>query len=162
MLFRSTTVYILLPAVSDTTHVSPGICAAILAGGKSSRMGTDKALMGLDGMTMIEKVLQAVPTQIADPTVITNNPEDYAFLNLPLHRDVIKGIGPLGGIYTALKHCKTTHCLIVACDLPFLNAGILHQLSERGPAWDVLVVDTDKGVEPLCAVYSKHCLSVIQ
>ncbi|MDZ7291576.1 MAG: NTP transferase domain-containing protein [candidate division KSB1 bacterium] len=138
------------------------ICAAILAGGKSLRMGTNKALLELNGKKVIEHVVTAVQRVADEIMLITNTPEEFAFLKLPMFRDEIEGIGPLGGIYTALQKCSTPHCLIVACDLPFLSEALLRFLSENAGSDAVFAIDAGKGVEPLCAVYSKTCLPAIE
>ena len=138
------------------------ISAAVLAGGKSSRMGKNKALLSLNGKTLIEHVTSAA-LAVAEPVqVITDSPKDYTFLMLPMLADEIANLGPLGGIYTALKHCKTPHCLILACDLPFLSLELMRFLSENAGTADVFAIDAGKGVEPLCAVYSKNCLPAIE
>jgi signal transduction histidine kinase/molybdopterin-guanine dinucleotide biosynthesis protein A len=138
------------------------VCAAILAGGKSSRMGTNKALLQLNGKSVIEHVAAAVRKVADEVMLITNTPEKYGFLSLPMFRDEIQGIGPLGGIYTALQKCTTTHCLIVACDLPFLSEPLLRFLSENAGDAEIFAIDSGNGVEPLCAVYSKSCLPEIE
>lgn len=137
------------------------VCAAILAGGKSSRMGANKALLELNGKKVIEHVVAAVQRVADEVMLITNTPEEFAFLKLPMFRDEIAGIGPLGGIFTALQKCGTSHCLIVACDLPFLSEPLLRFLSENAGSDAVFAIDAGKGVEPLCAVYSKACLPTI-
>lgn len=137
------------------------VCAAILAGGKSSRMGANKALLELNGKKVIEHVATAVRKVADEVMLITNTPEEFAFLRLPMFRDDIQGIGPLGGIYTALQKCTARHCLIVACDLPFLSEPLLRFLSENAGNDKVFAIDAGNGVEPLCAVYSKACLPAI-
>jgi molybdopterin-guanine dinucleotide biosynthesis protein A len=79
-----------------------------------------------------------------------------------MFRDEIQGIGPLGGIYTALQKCSAPQCLIVACDLPFLSEPLLRFLSENAGEAEVFAIDSGNGVEPLCAVYSKACLPAIE
>lgn len=138
------------------------VCAAVLAGGKSSRMGKNKALLSLNGKTLIEHVTGAALAVTDFVQVITNAPKEYAFLKLPMLGDEIKDIGPLGGIYTALKHCEAQQCLIIACDLPFLSVELLRFLSENAGTADIFTIDAGKGVEPLCAVYSTACLPAIE
>ncbi|NOZ75951.1 MAG: molybdenum cofactor guanylyltransferase [FCB group bacterium] len=143
--------------VNQTDH-----CCAILAGGQSSRMGLNKALMKIDGLPLIERVVETVKKQVGNPVIIAREPGKYAFLNLPSHVDIIANAGPLGGIYTALTYSHSSHCLVLACDLPFLSGYLIRMLLDQGSSYDVLVVDAGKGVEPLCAVYSKDCIPVIK
>ncbi len=158
---EGTMVMLEFPAITDSTEINSGLSAAILAGGKSGRMGTNKALLRLNGTTLIEQIVNIVKKDIDRLWIITNSKEDFQFLDLPLVSDEIKDIGPLGGIYTALQYCKTTHCLIIACDLPFITEEVIGQLLDNGLSYDVLAIDTGNGVEPLCTIYSKNCLAQI-
>ncbi len=159
---KGTSIKLNFPALKESSERKTDICCAILAGGKSSRMGTNKALVKLNGKTLIERMVEKVDYSVAKPIIITNTPEDFNFLELPSFPDVIKNVGPLGGIYTALKYCNSAHCLIIACDLPFLTKEHIRLLYEQGSTYDVLAFDAGNGVEPLCAVYSKNCLPKIK
>jgi molybdopterin-guanine dinucleotide biosynthesis protein A len=101
-------------------------------------------------------------TRIKRPMIITDLPGKYAFLGLPCHADLVPRIGPLGGIYTALYHADRSHCLVLACDLPFVTPEIIALLCDRAPDHDVVAVDAGNGLEPLCAVYSRACLPAIE
>jgi molybdopterin-guanine dinucleotide biosynthesis protein A len=136
--------------------------AAVLAGGQSKRMGQDKALLQIGSKPMIKRVVEAVLTQVPDVMIVSNDLATYSFLRLPVYPDAVHDCGPLGGIYTALLHSKFQHCLVVACDLPYLSKGLLQFLCENCAPYDVLAFESEAGVEPLCAVYSKRCLSVIR
>lgn len=137
----------------------------IQAGGQSSRMGQDKALMPFLGQTLIARQvdrLQALKCQIL---VITNRPEAYAFLNLPCVSDLFPGTGPLGGLLTALEAAQTPGVGVVACDMPFLNPRLLDR--QRAILWkegaDVVVPRSQIGPEPLHAVYRREtCLPIIR
>jgi len=150
-------------ARNDTTDEA--LCSgAILAGGASSRMGANKALMQIRGEPLISRVaktLSACPA-VAEILLITNNPSEYEFLHLPIFPDRQPGKGPLGGIYTALSHAKFSRVLVVACDLPLITPELLEYLCREGADADVWVLESEKGVEPLCAVYAKSCLPVIE
>jgi molybdopterin-guanine dinucleotide biosynthesis protein A len=138
------------------------LAAAVLAGGQSKRMGQNKALLQIGGRPMIQHVVKTILTQVPDVMIISNQLATYSFLRLPGYPDEVQNCGPLGGIYTALLHSKFQHCLVVACDLPFLSKGLLQFLCENCVSYDVLAFETESGVEPLCAVYSKRCLSAIK
>ena len=147
--------------VPDPAHPN-AVSIAILAGGKSNRIGTNKALLQVGESTLIERVVAAAKTCDPRPAIITNTPAEFSFLNLPMIADEVADAGPLGGIYTALKHCRTSHCLVLACDLPFVSADIVRYLAETGPAHEALVLRAANGPEPLCATYSESCLPVIR
>lgn len=83
-------------------------------------------------------------------------------MGLPIYPDEVKSCGPLAGIYTALRHAKFQHCLVVACDLPFLSRQMIQFLCENCASYDVFAFESKSGIEPLCAVYNKNCLPIIQ
>jgi molybdopterin-guanine dinucleotide biosynthesis protein A len=129
-----------------------------MAGGKSSRMGTDKSFVQLRGKSLIDYVLAAV-AGIGDETfIITNRPEAYRSLNLPTYGDILPEKGPLGGLYTAISRAAYPHVLVVACDMPWLNNQLLdHMIGLRYQA-DAIVPRWTKHPEPLHAIYSRSCL----
>ena len=92
-----------------------GITGVILAGGKSSRYGRNKALVDLDGIPLSHRVVRVMTTIFKELLLITNTPHEYAFLQLPMHEDKIKGLGPLGGIYTGLEVIPDEAGFFVAC-----------------------------------------------
>ncbi|HNB51646.1 MAG TPA: molybdenum cofactor guanylyltransferase [Anaerolineales bacterium] len=146
-----------------------GISLVLQAGGKSTRMGRDKALVSFQGMTMIEYILQQTKGLTQDTIVITNTPEDYRFLNLPLFPDVIPDWGALGGLYTAIACAPQETCLVLACDMPFVNRPLLEHLLALLPGHDAAIPHLDPTgnqmpafAEPFRAVYRKSCLTPIQ
>lgn len=131
------------------------ISAAILAGGKSIRMGTDKGLLPFRGSLMIEHVINLLSP--IGTMLIANKPEYYR-LGYPVFSDIKKDAGPLGGIYTALEHSKTEKMLILSCDTPFISRKFIDLLlSEAEGEQDVTVPVYNGRFEPLCAVYSTKC-----
>jgi molybdopterin-guanine dinucleotide biosynthesis protein A len=133
-----------------------------MAGGKSSRMGTDKAFVPLLGMPMIEHVLKRVDGLGRETTIITNRPGDYAYLGLPTFEDIYVDHGPLGGIHSAVKNAGFPHTLIVACDMPWLNRPLLEHMIEIRNSADIIVPRWDKYPEPLHAIYSQVCSGPIE
>jgi len=107
------------------------------------------------------KALTSCPA-ISEILLITNTPAEYEFLHFPSFPDLQPGKGPLGGIYTALSHAKFSRVLVVACDLPFITPELLDYLCRESEVAEVCVLESEKGVEPLCAVYAKSCLPVIE
>jgi molybdopterin-guanine dinucleotide biosynthesis protein A len=137
------------------------LTTVIMAGGKSSRMGTDKSFVPLLGKLMIEYVLEAVAGLGEEQMLITNKQAEYAFLNLPMYGDIYPDMGPLGGFHSALSHAATPYILVVACDMPWLNRPLLeYMVSIRGSA-DIIVPRWEKYPEPLHAIYSQECLEPI-
>ena len=141
-------------------HIS--LTAAVLAGGQSRRMGQNKAIMSLGGYTLIERVIETVAPHVSNTMIIANKPVEFSFLNLPVLRDEIPCCGPMGGLFTALTHCYTSHCLVVACDLPLISETLIQQLLLSVSDSEITTVDVGNGPEPLCAVYSRKCLVPIK
>lgn len=136
---------------------------AIIAGGKSSRMGTNKSFVTLGGKPIIEHVIERVSNLgQAETLLITNRPDEYAYLNLPMHGDVLPEKGSLGGIYTAIHHSQHPHTLVVACDMPFINAELLQYMLTLRENVDVVVPRVENYPEGMHAIYSKACLQPIR
>ena len=93
----------------------------ILAGGQSRRMGENKALLRINGQTVIERIVEKLETFVDDVIIVNNHFEDYRFLNLPMVEDRYKGMGPLAGIEAGLHASRTEKNLVVACDMPFIS-----------------------------------------
>jgi molybdenum cofactor guanylyltransferase len=134
----------------------------ILAGGESSRMGCDKALLEMAGVAMIVRTARLVES-VAGPPLIVGSPEAYERLGLQAIRDDWPGAGPLGAIATALRASESAWNLIVACDLPYLTKEWLEFLAGRArkSAADALLPMNDAGPEPLCAMYNKNCEAAV-
>ena len=138
----------------------------IQAGGRSSRMGTDKALLDFGGKPLIQRVLDRLESLAQETIITTNRPEGYRFLNLPLVSDVIPGRGALGGLYTALKAASHPLVAVAACDMPFASPEVFavcrdHLLAD--PALDAVIPATEHGLEPLHAVYRREtCLPLVE
>jgi molybdopterin-guanine dinucleotide biosynthesis protein A len=138
------------------------IAAFILAGGESSRMGSNKALLELGGVPLIVRTARLVES-VGIKRTIVGSPEIYARLRLHAIRDDWPGAGPLGGIATALRASESSWNLIVACDLPYLTKAWLEHLIHRAKHShaDVVLPLNDAGAEPLCAMYNKSSESAI-
>jgi molybdopterin-guanine dinucleotide biosynthesis protein A len=138
------------------------ISTVIMAGGKSSRMGTDKSFVPLLGRPMIEHILDRVEGLGQETLLITNTPDDYAYLGLPMYGDIYKDKGPLGGLHTALFHAAQPHMAVVACDMPWLNRALLAYMIGQRETADIVIPRWEKYPEPLHAVYSRTCLAPIE
>jgi len=137
------------------------LTTVIMAGGESSRMGTDKSFVPLLGKPMIEHVLEAVDGLGQEQILVTNKPADYAYLKLPMYGDIYPDNGPLGGFHSALYHAVTPYILVVACDMPWLNRPLLEYMVSIRETADIIVPLWEKFPEPLHAIYSQNCLKPI-
>lgn len=116
------------------------LTAIILAGGKSSRMGTDKGLVHLKEIPMVKHVIEAArKANIEEIIIVSNNPV-YKQFGFPVYPDIVKDKGPLGGIYTGLQKSNTTRNLILSCDIPFINSDVLNLLVNSHSAKPITVV----------------------
>lgn len=138
------------------------ITAVILAGGKSSRFGSNKALANFKGVPLIERVTDLLNTIFSKLIIITNSPIEYSYLNIPLYKDLIEGLGPIGGIYTGLDAIDNDWAFFCACDMPFINEGLVRRIIEVKNGYDAVVPKVDWKMEPLHALYSKRCLPFIK
>lgn len=132
------------------------INAYILAGGKSSRMGTDKGLLLFEGKAMILYVIEQMQPIFDNLVIVSNNPE-YEKFGLEVIPDLIKDIGPAGGIYTALKHSKTKLNFMVSCDMPFITKEAIVFIIENTNESQIILLENQGKIEPLFGIYSKDC-----
>jgi molybdopterin-guanine dinucleotide biosynthesis protein A len=140
------------------------ITGFVLAGGKSTRMGRDKAALSLNGRTLLETALAAArAVAMVKEVFILGAPERYAAY-APAIADVFPGCGPLGGIHAALQQTRTEFNLMIAVDTPFLSAGLLRYLVERALASRAVVTAPEINAypQPLCAVYSRAFLPIAE
>jgi molybdopterin-guanine dinucleotide biosynthesis protein A len=138
------------------------ITGVILAGGKSSRYGTNKAFVEINGTRLIERVIRVMDSIFQRIILITNTPREYAYLELPMFGDLIGGLGPLGGIYTGLEALSDQAGFFVACDMPFLNPALIRHLIRVRDDFDAVVPRIDWKIEPLHALYAKRCLPLVK
>jgi molybdopterin-guanine dinucleotide biosynthesis protein A len=139
------------------------VSVGILAGGLSRRMGQDKAFLPIAGQPVIQRVIERVRPLSDDVIIVTNTPNRYTPSNtFRVVVDVLPGKGSLGGIYSALTAARHSHCLIVACDMPFLNPSLLAHLIRLAPGYDVVVPRIADRLETTHAVYSRACLAAIE
>jgi molybdopterin-guanine dinucleotide biosynthesis protein A len=123
----------------------------ILIGGTSSRMGTDKARLMLDGRTFTEQIAEAISQVARSVTVVGRRGDDLGFKRAA---DVFEGWGALGGLHAALAACEGEWCLIVACDLPFVRPGLFQRLAEFRHNFEAVAPLQRNGyLQPLCALY---------
>ncbi len=137
------------------------VTGIILAGGKSSRMGIDKGLINLNGQPMIQSIIDTLKSIFETLLIISNNNE-YKKFGLPVHEDLIKNKGPVGGIYTALEKTKTETNIIISCDTPFVSAEVIRKLLAESDSTKVLIAKHNEKEHPLIGVYKKECRQVFK
>lgn len=145
------------------TQPARQLAGFILAGGESSRMGCDKALLELKGAPLVVRTARLVETVAGTPTIV-GAPERLGGLGFRVISDDWPGAGPLGGIATALRASNSAWNLIVACDLPYLTKDWLEHIVARAlaSAADAVLPMNERGAEPLCAIYQKKCEPAIR
>jgi len=154
------------------------VTGIILAGGKSKRMGENKALMGLGNDTLIGHVIERVRPITNELLLITNSPNEYASMGITIHGDFVKNAGALGGIHAGLTHATHDTVLCVGCDSPFIATNLLSYLASILGEYDAVMPYTHRNsneysmtnhkdqrqiiLQTLCASYSKNCLETIE
>jgi len=134
---------------------------AILAGGKSERMGTNKALIDIGGVTILEKEVALLKRVFGEVYIVANEGPLYERFSVRVFSDIFKDAGSIGGIYTALFHSPTEHVFIAACDMPFLNEDAVRLISSiRG--YDAVMPDIGGRLHPLHALYSRRCMKTVE
>ncbi|RJP25884.1 MAG: molybdenum cofactor guanylyltransferase [Candidatus Abyssobacteria bacterium SURF_5] len=136
--------------------------AVILAGGKSTRIGQNKALLDFGGESLIGRIYRILKSAFNDVFVSANDKDIYKFLGAPVIPDAFPGGGSLAGIHAGLLACASAHCFFVACDMPFINIELIRRLHGLIDGYDVIIPVSTVGYEPLHAFYSRQCLPHIQ
>jgi molybdopterin-guanine dinucleotide biosynthesis protein A len=144
------------------TVCSDIVSGIILAGGSSSRLGEDKALVRVAGRSLIERVIDVLRPLVANIVLVAQSAEPLAHLGLPVVADVYPGVGTLGGLHAGLNAIRTEYGLVVGCDMPFLNAGLLRFMMSQVRGYDVVMPRVGKYYEPLHALYARRCALVVE
>jgi len=142
----------------------PRVTGFVLAGGQSTRMGRDKALLEIDGQPLVARIALVVE-EAAGSAVIIGDPGRYGSLGFRVIPDRIGGLGPLGGLLTALENTRAAWNLVAACDMPGLTVSVVLRLvlaiPTAGQAQCIVPV-SEQGIEPLCALYHRDCLAAVR
>jgi molybdopterin-guanine dinucleotide biosynthesis protein A len=133
------------------------VTGVIMAGGRSSRMGRDKARLEVDGSTMFERVATVFQGLFARVLIAGERP-DLAGPGLPCIADRYPG-SALGGLYTGLAAADTPYIFVAPCDMPFASSELIRLIVDHRAGYDLVVPRTPAGLEPLFAVYGKACLA---
>jgi molybdopterin-guanine dinucleotide biosynthesis protein A len=136
----------------------------ILAGGRSSRLGRNKALQVVGGKTLIQWAVDRLDTLSTEIIIATAQGEAIPCSSATMIKtvaDIHPGKGPLAGIHAGLLASFSRRAVVVGCDTPFFSVGLLEYMTQTSPVFDVVVPRVKETVEPLCAIYSKNCVAPI-
>ncbi len=137
------------------------ITGIILAGGKSSRMGTDKGFVLYKNKVFIQHIIEALQPLVTEIIIVSYNP-DYDVFGLKRFEDLIKNAGPLAGVYTGLHYSETENNLVVSCDVPLINSETLSLLIDAiEDKKEVVQLESNGKSMPLIAMYKKQCKNVL-
>jgi molybdopterin-guanine dinucleotide biosynthesis protein A len=137
------------------------VTAIILSGGKSSRLGQDKAFVKIEGIFLIKRQMNLLKQIFPKIIIVTNHPRKYRFREVKIVKDVVLHRGPLAGIYSGLLASDSFFNFVFACDLPFLHPGLIKYMLSLKNGFDIVVPRLKRGYESLFAIYSRNCLKPI-
>ena len=140
-------------------HFVTGI---ILSGGKSTRMGENKAFIELEGVPIVRRIYTLFKELFQEVIIVTNQPELFKNFDSKISSDLIPNQGALGGLYTGLYFSTFQYSFCVACDMPFIKKALVQYIINHIEGEDVIVPRTEDGLQPLHAIYSKNCLDPIK
>lgn len=138
------------------------VLGAILAGGKSTRMGTEKAILPLKGRPMIQYVADTLSALFSEVVVVGGENDKYGFLKHEVVPDVFEGCGPLGGIQAALNRAKPLSVFVLSCDTPFIPVGLIEYISSFKSAAPTKIATFDGVLQPLCGLYDSTSIGAIE
>lgn len=138
------------------------ITGVILAGGKSSRMGTNKSFLKLGNQTIIERISDLMKSIFSEVILITNTPNEYSFLKLTTFEDIYKWKGPLAGIHSALVHSATDKIFVLSCDVPLMSREMIEHIVNYKSEKPIVFCEAAGYHQPLVGVYSKVIMEEIE
>lgn len=137
------------------------ISGFILAGGKSSRMGADKAMLSFCGKPLIKHICDLIEPFCVE-VIVSGYRDEYESLGMKILPDLYANIGPISGIYSALRYSTTEWTLIVSVDTPMINCELLEFLISNKEYFESVVPTHDSGLEPLIALYNRSALPSVK
>jgi molybdopterin-guanine dinucleotide biosynthesis protein A len=142
------------------------ITGIVLAGGKSTRIGANKPQLKIGKSHLIDRVLDTLSQFTQSIIIVTTEDQTgmakSATPGVRVVKDIYPGKGPLGGIYTGLMHAETSYSLVVGCDMPFLNSGLIRYLIDGASGYAAIAPKIGWMIQPLHAIYSKSCVPSIE
>ena len=138
------------------------ITGIILAGGKSSRMGSDKGFINLNSKPFIVHIIEALKPLVNTIIIVSDN-TDYDKFGYQRVNDIIKNYGPISGLYSGLSSSRTKYNLVLSCDIPLIKTFILEQLIKQfNDDYDMVQLQSENKSMPLIAIYKTHCLHAFE
>jgi molybdenum cofactor guanylyltransferase len=131
----------------------------ILAGGRSSRMGFDKALLPFGGKTFIERIAAEMLLVLPSVAIVSGDTGRFDHLGLPVIADVYENCGPLGGLHAALTASSTSHVLLMTCDTPLVNSVLLIRLLTGSSPGEITICSDGDRIHPLAGIYPRSLLA---
>ena len=147
---------------SEHNKLYDHVTGVILAGGSSKRYGKNKAFLKIGSARLIDSILQEMQTIFKRVILITNEKKKYEYLEIPMFEDHVKGLGPLGGIYTGLMSMPDQAGFFVACDMPLINRQLVRYMVDIKGNHRAVVPSVADKIEPLHAIYFQSCLKPIK
>jgi molybdopterin-guanine dinucleotide biosynthesis protein A len=138
------------------------ILGAVMAGGKSSRMGAEKALLPLGGRPMISHVIDTLSELFSAVIICGADPATYEFLRVRIVQDIFQGCGPLGGIHSALTHSKPRSVFVLSCDMPFVPLELIRHIINSPDKPKTKIASSEGILQPLCGLYRQECLPFVE
>lgn len=133
----------------------------ILAGGKSTRMGRDKAFININGVSIIDNTINVFRKIFSEIIIVSNTPHKYVYTGIRVVSDLIPGSGALGGLYTGIHKACSKKCFAVACDMPFISEELIRYIISI-TGYDAVIPRVNGYYEPLFSMYSKACEDIIR
>lgn len=143
-------------------EIKTNLTGIILSGGKSIRMGENKAFIEIEGVPIIHRIHTLFRNLFLETIIVTNQKDLFSNLESRIYNDLLPQRGALGGLYTGLFFSSLQYSFCVACDMPFLKEKVIEYLIKDIEGYDVIVPRTTDGLQPLHAIYSKNCLGPIK
>jgi molybdopterin-guanine dinucleotide biosynthesis protein A len=135
------------------------ITAIILAGGKSSRIGSDKAFLKLNGESVIERICNLLKKIFSNVIIISNNPDKFHFLTPNVYKDIYPNFGPLSGVHSGLTNSQTENNFFISCDMPLITVEVIRFILTKMNNSDITIVKTESNIQTLLGIYKKSCLA---
>ncbi len=134
----------------------------ILSGGRSARMGENKAFLRVGGERLIDRTVRLFRAVFREVIIVTTSPLDYLDQEAAIATDILPERGALGGLYTGLFYTAEEYAFAAACDIPFLNRPFIEYMASQAEGYDIVVPAPPDGLQPLHAVYARRCLPAIR
>lgn len=138
------------------------ITGIVLAGGKSTRMGSNKAFLNLGGLSLVERVTKVLSLVCKEILIVGDNKDELTSLGYPVIPDTYSDCGPLAGIHAGLKAANNYYSFVTACDTPFIDEKIILKIIEEAGDYDAVIMKHQDYHEPLFSLYSKTFIPIAE